>query len=516
MEGKRSELKSYFCICDTTKLENDMNNGHAIIVAIEEYHDNKKLHKVSFALNDANGVKDALLKIGYKEDNIELLTNNYATKTSILDKVKTISKYAQKGESIIFYYSGHGLYIDGKNLLTCVDTQMSSATYTCVSVQDILGLLNKSASKKIVLFLDCCHSGIEFDTNVKSPVSNFSTDDLKYQYADVEYLTGFAACKGDEKSRPDKGYSHGVWSYYLIQALSGEAGKIYDNGILFSDKLQAYLATETFLRVKLRTTDKATQTPIKFGKETDKFIVADVSHLLAQKQIDKASEKIKFEKVSILTSEEGYVKSLPGFIKGRHKAPQEISDYHDSWIKRISHDLLKEEIDETAAKIRQILVYKRKDILSAGVEEGVGEIITKDFDYFVVIKQDSNDAAGYLITRSIENFKNSDILFSKEFNDLFVDFFDELHILIKKKIDVEMLIDSIEELEDDEIMSAYYDNSDTSECSVFIPSINMTIEVTANSIAIKSDHKQSPLQLVDGLKACNAQLATHDVVKLIG
>lgn len=492
-----------------------MGNGHAIIVAIEEYHDSKKLHKVSFAINDANGIKEALLRIGYKDDNIDLLTNNYATKTSILDKVKTVSKFAQKGESIIFYYSGHGLYIDGKNLLTCVDTQMSSAADTCVSVQDILGLLNQSNSKKIILFLDCCHSGLEFDTSLKSPVSIFSTDDLKYQYSDVEYLTGFAACKGDEKSRPDKGYSHGVWSYYLIQALSGEAGKIYDNGILFSDKLQAYLATETSLRVKLITTDKATQTPIKFGKETDKFIVADVSHLLAQKQIKKASEKIKFENVTILTSEEGYVKSLPGFIKGRHKAPQEVSDYHDSWVKRIARDLLKEEIDETVAKIRQALGYKRKDILSAGVEEGVGEIITKDFDYFVVIQQDSNDAAGYLLTRSIENFKNSDILLSEEFNELFEDFFDELHLSTKQKIDVESLIDSIEDLEDDEIMSVDYESSDTSECSVFIPSINMTIEVTANSIKMKSDHKQSPLELVDRLKACNAQLATHDVVKLI-
>lgn len=67
-----------------------MSNAHAIIVAIEEYHDNKKLHKVSFAINDAHGIKGALLKNGYKEDNIELLTNNYATRTSILEKVKTI------------------------------------------------------------------------------------------------------------------------------------------------------------------------------------------------------------------------------------------------------------------------------------------------------------------------------------------------------------------------------------------------------------------------------------------
>lgn len=492
-----------------------MGDEHAIIVAIEEYHDNKKLHNVSFAINDANGIRAALLKIGYKEDNIEMITNNFATRTAILEKVKTISKYAQKGEVISFYYSGHGLYVDGKNYITCVDTQMSAVSDTCVSIQDILGLLNNSKSKKIMLFLDCCHSGLQFETDVKSPISTFSTDDLKYQYADVEYLTGFAACKGDEKSRPDKTYSHGIWSYYLIQALSGEAEKIYHNGLLFSDKLQSYLSEETSLRVKLMTTDKATQTPIKFGKETDKFIVADVSKIIEQKQIKKSSDKIKFEKVTILTSEEGYVKSLPGFIKGKHKAPLEVSTYHDSWIKRISHDLLKDEIDETAAKIKNALGYKRRDILSADVEDGVGAIISKDFDYYVAIQQDDEDAGGYKLTRSIENFKNSEVIYTSEFNDLFNDFFNELHFRTKQRINVEALIDAIEDIEDEETISVEYNQSDTSECSIFIPSINMTAEITSNSIIIKSAHKQSPLQLIDGFKACNAQLVTHDVVKLI-
>lgn len=94
-----------------------MSNVHAIIVAIEDYHDSKKLSKVSFALNDAHGIRDALLKLGYKEENIELLTNNHATRTTILGKVKAISKYAQKGETILFYYSGHGVFTGCQVLL---------------------------------------------------------------------------------------------------------------------------------------------------------------------------------------------------------------------------------------------------------------------------------------------------------------------------------------------------------------------------------------------------------------
>ncbi len=391
---------------------------------------------------------------------------------------------------------------------------MSALNATCISLQDILGVFNKSASKKIMLFLDCCHSGLEFDTEVKSPVSAFSADDLKYQYANVEYLTGFAACKGDEKSRPDNTYSHGVWSYYLIKALSGEANKLYKKGLLFSDDLQSYLAEETSHRVKMITTEKVNQTPIKFGKETDKFIVADVSQIIARKEIEKSAEKIRFENVTVLTTEEGYVNSLPGFIRGRHKPPKEVSEHCDSWIKKIACDLLQDEIDETTERIRDTLKFKRKDILSATVEDGVGEIVTKDFDYFVVIEQHDHDAGSYVLTRSIENFKNSDIIYSEGFNDLFSEFFDELKLRTKQKINIQGLIDTIEGIDDEDIISVEYSPRDMTECTVFISPINMTLTVTTNTVAIKADKKKSPLELVDGFKACSAQLATNNVVKL--
>ena len=492
-----------------------MDDQYAIIVVIEDYHDSKKLHKVSFAIDDGNEIRNALLNIGYKDENISLLSNNYATKTAILEKVKTISKYAQKGERILFYYSGHGVYADSKNFLTCVDSQMSAVNDTCISIQDILGLFNKSASKKIMLFLDCCHSGIEFDTEVKSPVSAFSTDDLRYQYANVEYLTGFAACKGDEKSRPDQARSHGVWSYYLIQALNGDADKLYKNGLLFSDELQSYLSEQTLLRVKLITTDKVAQTPIKFGKETDKFIVADVSHILAQKQIEISSSKIKFENVTILTSEEGYVRSLPGFIKGKHKTPQEVSSYCDSWIKKIAYVVLDDEINKTATKIRSILGFKRKDIFSANVDDGIGEIVTKEFDYLVVIHQHEEDAGSYVLTRSIENFKNSSIIYTDKFNDLFSECFDELTFRTRQRINIEKIIDAIEDIDDEDIISVVYSQSETSRCSIIIPSIDMTVELTTNTVTIKADQKQSPLELIDVFKTCIEQLTAHNIPKLL-
>ena len=91
-----------------------MKNKHAIIVAVENYHESLNLAKVQFALNDANGMVSALQKLGYDKDNIEIVTNDYATKTTILERIKKILNYAQDGESILFYFAGHGFFTTGR------------------------------------------------------------------------------------------------------------------------------------------------------------------------------------------------------------------------------------------------------------------------------------------------------------------------------------------------------------------------------------------------------------------
>ncbi len=493
-----------------------MSNKYAIIVAVEDYHEPTKLSKVHFALNDANGVKNALEKLGYEKDNIQILTNNLATKTSTFEAIKKISNYAQKGESILFYYAGHGFYVDGKNLISCVDTSLSSLQETCISLQDILAIFNKSKSSQIMLFLDCCHSGLEFDVKLRSPISTFSTDELKYEYSNSEYLTGFAACKGSEKSNPDSENNHGTWSYFLIKALSGKANaKYYKKGLLFNDDLQNYLKKRTFDRVKLITTEKKTQTPIQFGKNTDKFIVADVSEILSQKIIKKSANSLKFEKITMLSEEEGSVVILPGFVKSRHKAPKEVSDYHENWIKKIAYDLIEEEINDIGNKIRNNLKLKRKQIQDTIIDEGVGTIVTTEFDYSVEVTQSGDDPGVYIITRSLQNFKNSQILDTEEFNEVFSELFDEIEFRTKQTINVEELIDKIEEIDDENIISVTYSVSDTSECTVLIPSISTDLFVSSNSVSIFSKQKQSPLQLISLFKNCYKQLASNSIQHLL-
>ncbi len=252
-----------------------MENYIGLIIAVENYHDSKNLSKVKFALNDAEKFIESMVNLGCDRSKLHYLPDNLATKTTIDEKIRELSKYAAPTETIILYYAGHGFYFNGNNLISCVDTSLNALSTTTINLNSILASFDNSKTNRVIAFLDCCHSGIGFSEIERSPVSDFSTDTLKYEYSNAEHLTVFASCKSDEKSQADIERKHGVWSYFLIQALGGNVADIYDENLLFSDKLQKHLADNTYQRVKMITPEKKNQTPVKFGKETtEKFIVS--------------------------------------------------------------------------------------------------------------------------------------------------------------------------------------------------------------------------------------------------
>jgi len=485
-----------------------------LIISIEEYHNNDKLSKVLYAHNDSENLLETLLKLGVPSDNLELLQDNFATKAAIETKIFKIAEAADDRNVILLYFAGHGLLENSTNYLTSVETDMASISATSVSIDHILSILDKSQANQIVVFLDCCHSGISFSKTERSPQSNFSAEDLKYHYKDSEHLITFASCKDKEKSQADTTTKHGVWSYFLLEALNGNASEIYESGILFSDKIQDYLHENTFRRVKEITPEKKNQNPVKFGKEsTSRFIVADVNVMLEAKVKAIEPEKIKFEKSTIISYDDFSVKKLPGFKAG-HSIPKEKDSYHEEWIKKISYDLIKDKVDEMTTECRQNLKLKRKDLLNSIIDNGYGELSTIYFDYIISIEQSDDDPSKCILIQRIENFKNSEILYSNEFNEVFDSIFNIIEFQTSDKIDVKKIIDKIEDLDSD-VIKVEYSMDDISECKIDIDGFYGQIDITENSISFYSYGMRQPKELMNLCGDIYSQLEQGISQKLI-
>lgn len=491
-----------------------MEDYIGLVISVENYHDSENISKVLYATNDATTFINSFLNLGCAESKFIHLSDNFATKTSILEKVKDISRNALQHETIIFYFAGHGFFSNSKNLISSVDTTLASIDRTTIEIQTILSELDKSKSKRVIAFLDCCHSGIEFSKDERNPISDFKIDDLKYEYNDAEHLSVFASCKSDEKSQCDSEREHGVWSYYLIQALNGNA-KIHENGILFSDKLQKYLGEETQQRVRLITKSKKNQTPIKYGKETkDRFIIADLNSLLKKLEIEHKTDGIKFEEATIQAYEEDWVRNLPGF-ESNHKPPKKIDNYHESYIKKISSQLIEDELNLIADSLKKNLNYKRKNIQEPIVEDGSGQLSTIDFDYIISITQSSSKADKFIIKRSIENFRNTDILNNVSFNTMFKSSFNELEFKLNKKLNVENIIDKIEEIDNEDLISVEYKSTDTSRCNINIKDFNGQIILSEYLFCIQMNNRTSPQNLVLSSQNAIKSIEQKGIQKLI-
>lgn len=487
---------------------------YALIVAVEHYHQPKHFPRVRYATKDAAELTEALIGIGVSKDDIKLLLDGAATKTAIEKEINNLVRKVTENDRIIFFFSGHGAYEKKENFLLPSDCYNDDIESTSVSVNGILGKLNKSLCERNLLFLDCCHSGFEPGDDTKDIDRNFLADELIYNAKDEEYTLGFASCKSDQTSITHPKLQNGVWSHFLIKALRGDAGGIYEAGILFSDKLQTYLNKTTKEYVKMNTDDKKDQVPITFGSVTDRFVIADLNPIFEERDRVNKVDDISFTNISLLSEEEDSVKNLPGFQRGYHKVPNYIGSTPNGFIQDKGSSIIEEEINSLSAEIKDKLNYKRAEIRPS-TDKGGGSIETPDFDYSITISQSETEAGLYIITRKLENFRNSEIIFNADFNDIFSGYFDNLVFDLSKRINITELVDKIEALEEDSPIKVSYNPADLSKCRIDIDGLDYSINVTTDSISITSDYQTAPENLINAFKETHKAILSNPELKML-
>ena len=149
----------------------------ALIIAIGTYDEATNWKQIS-SLNDINYIVPSLLSQGFDEKNIEILTNEKATKIGIIEAIDRLIAKAKNGDIVVFHFSGHGQQIfddankdepDGYDeaLVPYNATMRYSSSYKGQNHlrDDELATKFKSLRKNIgkegslLVLLDACHSG---------------------------------------------------------------------------------------------------------------------------------------------------------------------------------------------------------------------------------------------------------------------------------------------------------------------------------------------------------------------
>lgn len=147
----------------------------------------------------------------YSECNIhsEKLNRCYEKSAKdILNDIAIMEKDSQDGDTIVFYYSGHGAIKNISSYIVLPNTKSDNLEETALSVYDLVNALSGN-NKLNIIILDCCYSGQAMSLH------NYNTKDI----VNGTGVVVLSACKQNEKSNEYDSIEHGIFTYSLIEAL---------------------------------------------------------------------------------------------------------------------------------------------------------------------------------------------------------------------------------------------------------------------------------------------------------
>ena len=218
------------------------DNKIALIIGIENYSDTVN---ADFADLDAKYFNEYAREVfNIKNENINLLTDSEATLTKInkgLFKWLAGKIKADQTEVIIFF-AGHGLASNnGKELYFLPqDGDPDLLSRTAISRSDLLQEIVSLKPKSVTMFLDMCYSGV-----------SRSEETLLASARPVRIVAGeqgeipdnfaiFSASQLDQVSSGLKEAKHGIFSYYVMKGLEGNAD-LNKNKEITNGELLAYI-----------------------------------------------------------------------------------------------------------------------------------------------------------------------------------------------------------------------------------------------------------------------------------
>jgi WD40 repeat protein/uncharacterized caspase-like protein len=225
-----------------------------VLVGVNQYQD-ERLPCLRYSAVDCQGLASALADATQAFPQTEVWTHHdfslqLPTLTNIRISLKQIAAAAQPQDTILFYFSGHGMVEPNGQVVLCLaDTQIDNLLNTGLGLQELLHLLGHSGAQTQLVLLDACHSGSMSLKGAKGEIPN--RENLTPQMVDLlrqkaKKSKGFYAllsCDTDQQSWEFPELGHGVFTYYLMRGLRGEAAD--GRGLIEADGLYRYIYHQT-------------------------------------------------------------------------------------------------------------------------------------------------------------------------------------------------------------------------------------------------------------------------------
>ena len=245
-------------------------NSVALIIGISKYN---YAPEAKYADRDAIYFSDFAENIlGIDKTNIKLISNNSANSVELKKALKIWLKgYSTPNQSDIFiFFAGHGLAsADGKELyLLPYDGEPRLLEDTALLRSEIFDTVKSINPKSVTVFLDACYSGQTREKDMiladARPIAIVPIE------SDVpKNFTVFSASSGSQISGSLPEADHGLFSYFLMKGLEGDADANNDRKIT-NGELHSYVRSNV------------TRQAVRLGREQTPQLQGDENRVLVE------------------------------------------------------------------------------------------------------------------------------------------------------------------------------------------------------------------------------------------
>lgn len=193
----------------------------ALLVGINRYTD-PNFAPLNFCVNDVLALQRMLEGLGYKV----LALHDQAgeerlrpTKDNIEAELTGVCQAVGPDDLLWVHFAGHGQLLNGQPMLITQQTRARTIAGSGLPLSGVEAQMKAGPANRLVLTLDACHVGVEVGRSGSDPQFNRHVYDQAHGFALI------AASTAQQKAQEWREQQHGVFTYYLLQGLSGQADR---------------------------------------------------------------------------------------------------------------------------------------------------------------------------------------------------------------------------------------------------------------------------------------------------
>lgn len=244
---------------------------YALIIGVSRYQNNGKgINNLEFADADARALYEFLQQPeagNFSRDNMLLLANEDATTAKIRAALTSFVSRAEANDVLLIFFSGHGASDPNAPLnhyIITHDTSYFDISHTAISMAELRRYIDSNVkSKQLIFLLDACHSGGVSTKGIRSLPNNLWNLYLKQLY-DGKGRAIITSSDVDQVSKEsvEWGNGHGVFTYFLLEGLKGNADDNRDRLVTLGELFR-------YVRDKVEEATARQQTPQKLIDNED-------------------------------------------------------------------------------------------------------------------------------------------------------------------------------------------------------------------------------------------------------